>query len=411
MAGVVALDLSRSGLRGVQVDAPYSVRPMISRFAAVPVPEGTIFDGEITDQRRAIAGIKELWKAGGFTTKKVVFGVSNRKVVVREVTLPPLTGPRRKTSLRFAVEGQVPIDLDDAILDFLPLRNVETPSGVQQEGLLVATVRSSLESTVNAIERSGRAIDAVDFSGFSLLRLMPGSARGTQAIVNIGASSTTVVISTAGTPQFVRIVASGGDDVTRSIERALGVSFAEAEKDKITRGLQGGASTPRDIDAETVLRENVAGLIDSIRNTFAFWVNAHPDAPVSNVVLTGGGSRLGGLTLVLSRALGVPTVYGNPFAPFAVNPKLRESGLENWALELAAPLGLTIGAKVGTKADQKAEQHAAKAAAKAAAKPARAAKVKPTAQPETTAPSKAATKSQAKAQAKAAKAAAKGGRR
>jgi len=407
MAGVVALDLSRSGLRGVQVDAPYSARPTISRFAAVPVPDGTIFDGEIIDQRRAVAAIKELWKAGGFTTKKVVFGVSNRKVVVREVTLPPLTGPRRKTSLRFAVEGQVPIDLDDAILDFLPLRNVETPSGMQQEGLLVATVRSSLESTVNAIERSGRAIDAVDFSGFSLLRLMPGSARGTQAIINIGASSTTVVISTGGTPQFVRIVASGGDDVTRSIERALGVSFAEAEHDKIVRGLQGGASTPRDIDAETVLRENVAGLIDSIRNTFAFWANAHPDAPVSNVVLTGGGSRLGGLTLVLSRALGVPTVYGNPFAPFAVNPKLRDSGLENWALELAAPLGLTIGAKVGTKADQKAEQQAAKAAAK----PARAAKAKAGAPPKATVPSKAAARAEAKAEAKAAKAAAKGGRR
>ncbi len=367
MAAVVALDLSRSGLRGVQIESPYTARPTISRFAALAIEDGTVFDGEIVDQRRAIAALKELWKRGGFTTKKVVFGVSNRKVVVREVTLPPLTGPRRKTSLRFAVEGQVPIDLDDAILDFLPLRNVETPSGMQQEGLLVATVRSSLESTVNAIERSGRAIDAVDFSGFSLLRLMPGSARGTQAIVNIGASSTTVVISTAGTPQFVRIVASGGDDVTRSIERALGVSFAEAEKDKITRGLQGGASTPRDIDAETVLRENVAGLIDSIRNTFAFWANAHPDAPVSNVVLTGGGSRLGGLTLVLSRALDVPTIYGNPFAPFEVSPKLRDSGIDQWALELAAPLGLAIGAKTASKPGRKAAR-AAKTAERPAAK-------------------------------------------
>ncbi|WP_431804000.1 type IV pilus assembly protein PilM [Microbacterium sp. bgisy203] len=374
MAGVVALDLSRSGIRGVQVDAPYSTRPTISRFAAVEVPEGTIFDGEIVDQRRAITAIRQLWKVGGFTTKKVVFGISNRKVVVREVSLPVLSGPRRKTSLRFAVEGQVPIDLDDAILDFLPLRNVESASGIQQEGLLVATVRSSLESTVNAIERSGRSIDAIDFSGFSLLRLLPGSQRGTQAIINIGASSTTVVISTGGAPQFVRIVASGGDDITRSIERALGVGFAEAEKDKIARGLQGGAATPRDVDAETVLRENVAGLIDSIRNTFTFWANAHPHAPVSSVVLTGGGSRLGGLTLVLSRALEVPTTYGNPFGPFTVNPKLRESGIDQWALEIAAPLGLTIGAKAGTKSEQKAERAAVKASARAPKKAAKAAK-------------------------------------
>lgn len=374
MAGVVALDLSRSGLRGVQVDAPYSARPTISRFAAVEVPDGTIFDGEIVDQRRAVAAIKQLWKVGGFTTKKVVFGVANRKVVVREVTLPMLAGPQRRTSLRYAVEGQVPIDLDDAILDFLPLRNIESAHGVQQEGLLVATVRSSLESTVNAIERSGRSIDAIDFSGFSLLRLMPGPQRGTQAIINVGASTTTVVISVAGTPQFVRMVASGGDDVTRSIERALGVSFAEAEQDKIARGLQGGAATPRDVDAETVLRENIAGLIDSIRNTFSFWAGAHPEAPVSSVLLTGGGSRLGGLTLVLSRALGVPTEYGNPFAPFTVSPKLRDTGIENWALELAAPLGLTLGAKADRRAEKAAAKTAAKAGAKATAKAAPAGK-------------------------------------
>lgn len=373
MAGVVALDLSRSGLRAVQVDAPYSARPTISRFAALPLPDGTIFDGEIVDQRRAIAGIKELWKLGGFTTRKVALGISNRKVVVREVTLPAAPGPRRGTSLRFAVEGQVPIDLDDAILDFLPLRGVDGPSGPQQEGLLVATVRSSLEATVNAIERSGRSIDAVDFAGFSLLRLLPGPQRGTQAIVNIGASSTTVVISTAGTPRFVRIVSSGGDDVTRSIERALGVSFAEAEQDKIARGLQGGANTPRDVDAETVLRENIAGLIESIRNTFSFWATSHPEAPVTSVVLTGGGSRLGGLTLVLSRALGVPTEYGNPFAAFAVKPKLRTSGLEQWALELAAPLGVTVGAKVPTKIDRRAEKAAAKATKAGAESPQKAA--------------------------------------
>jgi len=393
MAGAVALDLSRSGIRAVQVDAPYTARPTISRFAALELPEGTVFDGEIIDQRRAITAIRQLWKVGGFTTKKVVFGVSNRKVVVREVTLPLMAGARRKTSLRFAVEGQVPIDLDDAILDFLPLRNIETTGGVQQEGLLVATVRSSLESTVNAIERSGRAIDAIDFSGFSLLRLLPGPQRGTQAIINIGASSTTVVISTGGVPQFVRIVPSGGDDVTRSIERALGVSFAEAEKDKVARGLQGGAATPRDIDAETVLRENIAGLIDSIRNTFAFWANAHPDSPVASVVLTGGGSRLGGLTLVLSRALGVPTEYGNPFAPFAVSPKLRDSGMEQWALELAAPLGLTLGAKASAKSEQRAERTAQKAAARPVRMP------KPDA------------KAAAKAESKAAKAATKGGRK
>ncbi|MGY1550219.1 type IV pilus assembly protein PilM [Microbacterium sp. A588] len=345
MAGVVALDLSRRGLRGVQVDAPYSERPKLSKFAAVTVPEGTIFDGEIIDERRGVAAIKDLWKAGGFTTNKVVFGISNRKVVVREVVLPDIAGARRKAALRFAVEGQVPIDLDDAILDFLPLRSVTDNHDQKQEGLLVATARSSLEATVNSIEKAGRYVDAIDFSGFALLRTLADARSGTQAIINVGAASTTVVISNGAMPEFVRMVPSGGDDVTRSIERALGISFAEAEQDKISRGLQGGAATARDIEAETVLRETVAALIDSIRNTLKFYSNAHPTKPISNVVLTGGGSRLTGLAPVLTRALGVPTSYGDPLESFSVSRKLRASGLERWALELAAPLGVTVGGK------------------------------------------------------------------
>lgn len=342
MAAVVALDLSRRGLRGVQIDAPYTARPKITHVAAIDVPEGIIFDGEIVDERRGIAALKELWRVGRFTTKKVALAIGNRKVVVREVVLPDLAGNR--TALRFAVEGQVPIDLDDAVVDFLPLRPAADGSG-RQEGLLVATARGSLESTVSAIEKAGRFVDAIDFAGFSLLRTLPGTPGTAHAIINVGASSTTVVIANGSTPEFVRMVPSGGDDVTRSIERALGIDFAEAENDKVSRGLQGGATSERDIEAETVLRENVAALIDSIRNTLNFYLAAHPDTPVSRVLLTGGGSRLIGLAPVLTRALGVPTEHADPLSAFAVNRKVRDEGLDRWALELAASMGATVGEK------------------------------------------------------------------
>ena len=342
---VVALDLSRSGLRGVQVEAAYTDRPKLTRFAAIPVPEGAIFDGEFVDVNRGAAAIKELWKVGGFTTKKAVLGLSNRKVVVREVTLPAMTGPRRKAALRFAVEGQVPIDLDDAILDFLPLRIAEGTREPAHEGLLVATARSSLEGTASAIERAGRQLDAVDFAGFGLLRVLLGRTPGTHAIINIGSSSTTVIIAADGRPAFARILPSGGDDITRAIERALGVDFIEAEEDKVARGLQGGATTSRDVEAETVLRENVASLIDSIRNTLNFYGNAHPRQPVESLTLTGGGSRLKGLGPVLARALGIPTLLGDPLGAFQVARGVAEAGLAQWTLEMAAPIGVAMGAK------------------------------------------------------------------
>lgn len=345
MAAVVALDLSRRGIRGVQIDGAYTANPRISRFGAVSVADGTIFDGEIIDERRAVLAIKELWKSANFTTKRVTLGVANRKVVVREVALPVLPQKQRRTSLRFAVEGQLPIDLDDAILDFVPLRAIGDERDRREEGLLVATARGSLESTVTAIEKSGRHVEAVDFSGFALMRVLPGDGVSTRAIINIGASSTTVVIASGPVPEFVRIVPTGGDDISRTMERALGLSFADAEKDKLRRGLQGGAVTPEDLGAENIIRENIASLIDSIRNTLNFYANAHPDKPVQSIILTGGGSRLSGLAPVFGRALGVATTYGDPLATFSISRKLQGSDLEHWGLELAAPLGVAVGSK------------------------------------------------------------------
>ncbi|WP_454137409.1 type IV pilus assembly protein PilM [Microbacterium paulum] len=347
MAAVVALDLSRRGIRGVQIDAPYTATPKISRYGAVAVPDGTIFDGEIIDERKAIVAIKELWKSAKFTTKRVTLGIGNRKVVVREVTLPTLSKAQRRTSLRYAVEGQVPIDLDDAILDFVPLRSAGDERDHRQEGLLVATSKGSLTATVTAVEKSGRHVDAVDFAGFALMRVLPGGPAATRALINIGASSTTVVIATGPVPEFVRIVPNGGDDISRTMGRALGVSFADAEKDKLRRGLQGGAQTPQDLGAENIIRENIASLIDSIRNTLNFFAGAHPDKPVGSILLTGGGSRIAGLAPVFNRALGIPTSFGDPLASFSVSRKLRGSDLERWALELAAPLGVAVGSKGG----------------------------------------------------------------
>ncbi|MFT3798741.1 pilus assembly protein PilM [Microbacterium sp.] len=152
-------------------------------------------------------------------------------------------------------------------------------------------------------------------------------------------------MATGGTPEFVRLVPSGGDDISRTLERSLGISFHEAEQDKVRRGLQGGATTPREVDAEHLVRENVAGLIESIRNTLNFYANAHPGQHISSVVLAGGGSRLAGLGAVLSRALGIATTHVDPLDTFTVRRKQHAAGVEKLALELAAPLGVTVGGK------------------------------------------------------------------
>lgn len=48
---------------------------------------------------------------------------------------------------------------------------------------------------------------------------------------------------------------------------------------------------------------------------------------------------------VLARALGLPTVLGDPLPAFQVARRVHETGFAALALELAATMGVALGAK------------------------------------------------------------------
>ena len=78
-------------------------------------------------------------------------------------------------------------------------------------GLLIAAVKQAVLANVNATQLAGLTTVDVDLIPFALSRVLlsrPG-VRGTVALVDIGGSTTSVVIASDGVPQFVRIIATG----------------------------------------------------------------------------------------------------------------------------------------------------------------------------------------------------------
>ena len=60
----------------------------LEKFGQVALPAGAVREGEVVDPDAVAAAIKQLWTATKFSTKKVVLGVANQKVIVRQVDLP-----------------------------------------------------------------------------------------------------------------------------------------------------------------------------------------------------------------------------------------------------------------------------------------------------------------------------------
>ncbi len=342
---IVGLDLGRDTVRAVEIENPDKARPVAVRYAEIPLPPDSVRSGEVREVNTVAAAIKRLWSQGGFKTRDVVLGMGNQRVLARDLTVPRMSLKQIRESLPFQVQEMLPVPVGEALLDFYPISEGEGESGPVVHGLLVAAIKESVLANVNAVRQAGLNPVHVDLIPFALTRaLLRGPlARGTVAIIDIGASTTNIVISTAGVPQFVRMIPAGGEDLTRSLVNSMELSPQAAEGFKRQRGLgQFAGGSEQERRAAEVIRESAGELLSSLRNTINYFVNTRPNDPIQGIVLSGGGARLTGLVQALGDLTRIPVVLADPFSSVEASRSLRKME-SNDELTMSVAIGLAIG--------------------------------------------------------------------
>lgn len=323
----------------------------LKRFGQVPLPMGVVQDGEVRDPTIVGNAISELWKAGRFTAKSVSIGVANQRVVVRPLEIPWVRPNERKGSLPLMVADQVPMPVDQAVMDFVPMALEVNEDGARlSRGLLVAADENMIMQSIEAVTVARLRVHDVDLSPFAEVRALChadplGLRNDAEAIVDIGASTTVIGIHVNGIPQFVRILVLGGQDVTDRLMADLGVNLATAEQLKRdTRVELEPRAKAGTWDPAFVIGEVIGTLIEEIRGSLDYYLATASSARLSRVVLTGGGSLVPGLQERMRAAVRAPVDRGVALAALGVG----ETGLTQDHLNFADPMsavcvGLAIG--------------------------------------------------------------------
>jgi type IV pilus assembly protein PilM len=161
------------------------------------------------------------------------------------------------------------------------------------------------------MQRAGLMPVSVDLIPFALTRLH--SQPGNVAFIDVGERTTNVVIAANGVPQFVRIIATGGNDLTQALASRLEIPASQALALKHGLGL-GTANVPAEhLPTVQIIREVTSELLTSLRNTLAYYVNIHPNEVYSGLVLSGGGAKLHGFHLALGEITRIPITMVDPF--------------------------------------------------------------------------------------------------
>ena len=340
----IGLDIGATAVRAAEVSVNGSAA--LVRAAQVPLEPKAVENGEIRNPEAVADAVRELWHAGKFKSRQVHMGVANQRVVVREVALPWLPSKELQESIAYQVQEYIPIPVDDAVLDYDPLDEFDHEGRRMLRILLVAAQKAMVNSLVETALAAKLEPVGVDLVPFALLRSVGDLAdgrvledAGEEAVVDVGADVTSICVHDRGMPRFVRILPSGGNDITLAVARALGVSEDEADRMKRGETVEGA---PNPEDAQRVATGRTTSFVDEIRSSLEFYAAQSPGSRVTRLTVTGGGSKLQGFMELLGERVAATVDRGHVFGRVTPRLNLTEDALAEAEPLLAVAVGLAL---------------------------------------------------------------------
>jgi type IV pilus assembly protein PilM len=227
-AEVVGLDIQPGLIAAVKARVNGSI--LAERAAALPLGADTMREGEVVDQAALSEALRELF-AENKLGKRVRVGIANQRTVMRTLELPPVTDRKElAAAVRFQAQDQVPMPLNNAVLDFHPLDMIDTPAGPRRRVVLVAAQRDMVEKLLDAVRGAGLTPEGIDLSAFALIRSLHHRTEDeNRRVLYLNVDGLTNLAIAEGTIcRFTRVVGGGLETIAGELAERRHISIVEA---------------------------------------------------------------------------------------------------------------------------------------------------------------------------------------
>jgi type IV pilus assembly protein PilM len=305
-----------------------------------PLEPGIVRDGEVTDSEGLSKALRRLYKEHKGLGKRVRVGVASQKIVVRTIELPPLEDPKElATAIRFQAQDHLPMPLDNAVLDHVPLDLVDTDAGPRRRVVLVAARRDMVDRILLAVREAGLRPEGIDLSAFAMVRALHVAGTEDPVLYVAVGGVTNLAVARGTICQFTRVSGRGQDGLAMELaeRRALTVEHARqwlvhVGLDQPLEDVEGDPAIVA--DARHVLVDGVRRIAAEIRNSLDYHEGQATSVPaVRHVALTGAALAVPGFSEALGAQLGM-----------SVEERVLEgtpAGLEPGRVTIAAGLAVT----------------------------------------------------------------------
>ena len=348
---IVGLKIGASQIAASRVVNNGGPAAKLVQLARVPLEPGVVVGGEVRDVGALATALDSFFTENKLPRRGVRLGIGTNRIGVRAVDIEGIEDEQQlANAVRFRAHEALSIPLDQAVLDYHVVSETVDESGtVSQRVLLAAAYQEQIDHYVQACKAARVELSSIDVEAFALLRAVAprnGDADGTpttaSVVVSIGHDRSTLAISDGTVCDFMRVLDWGGAKLEAAIARELGLTGPEAAELKHRLDLAADAveeDDPRPARARGAVTRELQALAREVIASLQFYQGEPGSLAISEVLITGGTTRIPGLAEELERLTRVPVRVADPLAAVHVTNGLAD---RDDLASLAVAIGLGV---------------------------------------------------------------------
>lgn len=339
---LLGIDVSSTAVKLLELKRQDS-RYRVESYAVEALPPNAVVEKAIADVDAVANAIRAAVKRARTKTKLAAVAVPASMAISKTITMPANLGEEEmQAQIELQADQYVPYPLEEVNLDF----QVLGPSSHSQgdvDVLLVASRSENVDARVSALEAAGLTAKVVDVESYAMenavslaaQHLPTASEEQTVAVIDIGATMTTLTVMQNGEIVYTREQVFGGKQLTEEIMRRYGLSYEEAGRAKRQGGLP-------DSYQEEVLEPFKEAMVQQVARSLQFFFSASQHNHIDHLLLAGGCAAIPDIADMIQREAGTDTVIANPFSSMAVASSIRPQRLAEDAPALMIACGLAM---------------------------------------------------------------------
>lgn len=342
---LIGLDISSSAVKLVEL-ARRGDRYHVESYAIEPLPANAMADKQILDPQAVGECIARAVTQSGTRNPRAAVAVSGASVITKVIQMPDsLSEHDLEEQIKVEADQYIPYSIDEVALDFQVLGPSEAGSG-QVDVLLAACRKEQVESCCAALEVAGLEPAVVDIEANALQnsalllrgQMIDGGVGRTIALVDMGATTTSVLVLQNLQRVYTRDQSFGGRQLLEDMVRYYGMTLEEAQQARRFGNVPDGF----ELEVLAPFVSDMAQQID--RSLQFFFASSAQHAQVDQVLLAGGCASIDGVDRTLSDQLQIPTRIAQPFATMTIASRAKPQQLARDAASLLIASGLALRA-------------------------------------------------------------------